>query len=39
MAPNWNKLSMEEKMISYLMKEYIESNKDRVFSQNPIYSQ
>ena len=28
---NWSKLTIEEKMISYLMKEYIESNRKKIF--------
>ena len=35
-ANNWNKLTIEEKMISYLMKEYIESNREKIFSQNSV---
>ena len=35
---NWKMATMEEKMISYLMKEYIESNKDKVFRQNSLYT-
>ena len=29
---DWNKISMEEKMISYLMREYIRTNKERIFN-------
>ena len=34
---SWNKTSMEEKMISYMMKEFIASNKDKIFQQKEIF--
>ena len=36
-ANTWNKLTVEERMISYLMREYIESNREKIFSQNFVY--
>jgi hypothetical protein len=32
MTNDWNKLSAEERMISYLMREYIRTNKERIFN-------
>jgi len=34
---SWNKTSMEEKMISYLMREFIATNKDKIFQQKEIF--